>query len=489
MSVQGITTDAIISLLSLLEENFPVWEWRVNGTSVWPLVRIHIAVQMRKAIDLGEVPKQPKRRVGKSEILHRWARDNRREAFPIPRRAVVVFGRASGMVQTATGFYSPYTDPIVEILKNAGKSVLSVLRDKTNSMPFPRAIKSMYVNYLLISRIIHIIMRLARISSIRMQLPGFENVKKKVFRQSEVGLRLTRSNIKRSYETARAYRILFTPTLLITRPKGVVVNCFYAPDSFGIVWACKKLGIPCYDYQHGVQGANHYAYAEWKRLQQEDLTFLPDGFFTWDDLSTESLQRWAGKNIHVAQVGNLWHGLESRLSEQFREEIQSLRQRANGRSTVLYSLQEYVPPDWVLDAIRSDRELFWLVRAHPQHPEILEIVVKRIGLSLNFEHQLSTRLPLPVLLQIADSHVTGNSTVVMEAREYGISSVVVDPIGAEYYRQLIREGTVVEATSTEKLLNVVKRLSADKQKTAVRIKLMSHRLLRALLNESPGTSK
>jgi hypothetical protein len=63
-----------------------------------------------------------------------------------------------------------------------------------------------------------------------------------------------------------------------------------------------------------------------------------------------------------------------------------------------------------------------------------------------------TDLPLPLLLQEADVHLTRNSTVIQEATAAGLPSVAIDARAAEMYSEEFASGWARMADGTEDTL-------------------------------------
>jgi hypothetical protein len=452
----GLTPARIVSLLHRVEDEYPVAEWTIGGTRVWPLIRIDVAVRMRHQIELGVVPSAVIKTRSTAGILAAWLRDASKEDLPVGPRDVIMFGISARKVRTERGYYSPYTDPIVQAMREKGAKVLAAERDKRNDLPFPRAYPSMYLNYSLIRPARRILRRYVRMCGSAKHLPGFEEVASAI---EEIGGPTARPSPGRAlelYQMVKVYKLLYSALLRVARPRVAVVHCFYSFDSFAIVWACKEQGIPCFDYQHGVQGRFHYAYCDWRRIPLNGYELLPDGFLVWDDQSAENILRWAPRGMRVGKIGNLWHARSESMRDEFATAIAKLKRQAGGRAIALFTLQEHVPAKWVLEAIKGSAEVFWLARLHPGHREIRSPFMRGLSGAENVDIELASTLPLPALLEITSVHVTGNSSVVLEAGMLGVRSIVLDKIGLEYYRELIDEGTVAHAGSPAELRAQVK---------------------------------
>jgi len=452
----GLTRARIVSLLHRVEDEYPVAEWTIGGTRVWPLIRIDVALRLRRQVALGVMPSAEVKHRSMAGILAAWLRDASKEDLPLGPRDVIMFGISAGKTRTERGYYSPNTDPLVQAMREKGARVLAVERDKHNDLSFPRAYPSLYMNYSLTGPIRRVLRKYVRMCGSEMHLPRFEEVASAIEEIGGPPARPSRGRALEIYQRVKVYKLLYSALLRMARPRVAVVHCFYSFDSFAIVWACKEQRIPCFDYQHGVQGRFHYAYSDWRRIPVHGYEMLPNGFLVWDDQSADNILRWAPRGMRVGKIGNLWHARSEGMRDEFAAAIAKLKRQAGGRAIALFTLQAHVPAKWVLEAIRGSAEVFWLARLHPLHQEIRSPIMRGLSGVENVNIELASTLPLPALLDIASVHVTGNSSVVLEARMLGMRSIVLDKVGVEYYAELIDEGTVAHAGSAAELQAQVK---------------------------------
>ena len=106
-----------------------------------------------------------------------------------------------------------------------------------------------------------------------------------------------------------------------------------------------------------------------------------------------------------------------------------------------------------MQSVTRSGKLKWLIRLHPQHQNLRKVVLENLGAPglQDYDLDQASQLPLPLLLASIDVHVTGNSSVVLEALQAGKPSVVIDHYGVEYYADLIAAGKVATAFDPEQL--------------------------------------
>lgn|GEM_PF-5218350 len=445
----------IASFLQGLEERYPVAEWRIAGIHIWPLLRIEIAVNLRRLNYIGSFAPTRKATFKAGSLIHSIWRDREHEACISRRVDIALFGISSGKTRITGQYYNQYIDPLRLFLEDNHISSIHVERDKSGDPGLPRFASSVILSYPLMRPVFWLIKRSIRMHGVNAQLVGLDRLRAELSAYLDKDDFLLPASQIWKFEKLVAYKIFYTMFLRLIRPRIVILQCFYSSDSMAISWACRSLSIPCFDYQHGVQGASHYAYSAWCNIPFDGYELFPTGFLTWDEGSTLQLKQWVGRNVSVYTIGNLWHEAFDNFRQDFAESLNELGKQAMGRIIVLYTMQDFLPPSWIVATIRNTPSVFWCIRMHPQYKTVKEPFVEAIGAAKNFEIDVSTILPLPSLLRMADIHVTGSSSVVREAEIYGVHSIVTDQIGITYYSDSIRGGLASFALDESELRRII----------------------------------
>jgi hypothetical protein len=234
------------------------------------------------------------------------------------------------------------------------------------------------------------------------------------------------------------------------------VCTYYSSSAMAFVMACRNLGIPVYDIQHGVQGDAHVAYRSWRASDGRVPDALPDGFWCWDAASAEQLKRWCSPVVGPKVVigGDVWTEYVLNSAIDVVNKVCDIAQRR----TVMVSLQpvDNPLPDILLQAMAAaPADVLWLVRLHPvmttAFANNLIIQLNDIGCK-NFLIQGNTDEPLPRQLLRTDLHVTLYSSVVIEAATLGVYSVLLDPRAVRLFRDIVGDGKAVLVQSAQELL-------------------------------------
>lgn len=265
-------------------------------------------------------------------------------------------------------------------------------------------------------------------------------------------------------ERVFAWEKLLTPLLVKLKPKAVFLPCYFCDQqTLGLVAACHKAGVPVIDIQHG--GQDNPMYYGWEGAAAAS-PYLADYFWMWSDYFSEFI---AANNSGVKGKpftgGNFWMQ-KSLKSIQVTDDVKSLQnETAKVERTVVVSLQRGIA-DHVLDAMRELPSTWrWLIRFHPvQSEQERKIVNDLIAAFPNAETVRPSKINLFHLLQLADVHITGWSTVAIEALQLGVPTIFSHPNAEAGYGRLIGKDGLMLETEKEGMIAALK--------TAKKVKVM-----------------
>lgn len=245
--------------------------------------------------------------------------------------------------------------------------------------------------------------------------------------------------------------------LKIVNPSKVYSICYYEEYSMALLIAAKRLKIPYYDIQHGIQGPEHFAYSNFKNIPIGGYPTLPDYFLCWDENSAENINVW-GKPFHQAIViGNPWIMFHKRNLQRIKDVKKDI---------VLFTAQPYEEPlsQLVLSVLKALSHTFKIViRLHPRMMEDalkLEKIILSNDIPLNIDLVEASECPLPELLIRTVLHATISSSVVLEAAEYNVGSLVFDEIGCKRFEH-VNNVKVKLFSVTENLEDIVTKIVSN----------------------------
>lgn len=446
----------IVTLLQDIELNYPVSEWTANDLHIWPLLRILIASEIRK---LNYPPTSNQKKNARSKTFAAWKtillnRKNSAKLFSKPGR-IALFGISTGKTITENGYYNQYLDPLASFFSREGLPSVIIERDKRNCSGFPRKTSSVYLSYQSIAPLLRFLSKLQSLRTIKYYLPEIDGMTEALGKYCDSHFILSLAEITKRYKKTLSYARFFHLLLRIIRPSCVIIQCFYSLDSMALCLSCKKLNIPTYDYQHGVQGRSHYAYGEWGNKPGNGYELLPDGYLVWDSYSALNLKNTISHPENVFIIGNLWYEFIADAIPGMQAKSEFLLKLSGGRNIVLYTLQDFDPPEWILNLIKETNTFFWLIRLHPQYQQHKEYIRSFLFNCENYNIEEASEIPLPLVLHLSILHITGCSSVVLEAASVGMRSAVTDEIGKAYYSDLIEKDIVTYAPSHDSLLDFI----------------------------------
>lgn len=282
-----------------------------------------------------------------------------------------------------------------------------------------------------------------------------------------------------SLEWEKQQRVRLWNKILEKANPGVVISI--QPDDF-LCQAGNELGIPIYDLQHGVISDDHPWYGAKYRINTPP-EMLPTGFLCWDDRSVATVSKWAvQKGIQVVKIGNPWF-LRFLVSNQDDRLIQDIMVRSEfwdeSKPSILVSLQwglsdiyDDVPNGVMIEPLKkvildTYDNYNWVLRLHPvQLRDENELEVAKSYLISTFGAEITNKwindsfLPLPIVIQKVDLHLTYDSSIVIEAAWGGVRSGILNPrikskYGFESYYAHERSLGIAEVVSQDS--NLIKK--------------------------------
>lgn len=472
----------IISLVNEAEERFPVDTWEVNGLHVWPFVRVRLYnIILEHSLLSADDPQVTRTRVqhmrDRAIGLMRLARamlvDSGRNASA-HRQADILFLSDGVSFASVDGlWYEKFCDPIRRVVLDDGCSSLFLV--PLYRCLVPRKTASCFVQP-------HIDLAIARSglrarSAARPELPGYAEFE---YWLSANEARFERDVLDSRWVSVQAARIhtvsaWYQRVLRRVRPRLAFVVNYYSLDGMAFTLACRSLRVPVVDLQHGLQGDNHIAYGRWTKMPRSGFELLPDWFWCWSERDAQAIQGWADRTseAHRTIVGGNpwleeWTSGDARLAAATDAAVRAVKERRGSHQRhVLVTLQwglSKTETEKLIGAMRlAPPELSWWVRVHPyalDEREAIRAALKEGGIT-TFELDLATDLPLHGLLRHMDIHVTHSSSTVIEARFFGVPSVVTSEYGLEFFGTEATAGWVVPGLDPAGIIHAVRGLLAQ----------------------------
>lgn len=252
-------------------------------------------------------------------------------------------------------------------------------------------------------------------------------------------------------------------------PRILLLSCYYHPIGMGLMLACRQAGIVSVDVQHGRLGPYHGLYTQFTQVPADGYALMPDHIWCWNTQTIAAIADGRSDNVprHRGILGgnpwlSLWTQGEGLPVAEADKRL--FAERTIGRRLILVSLQpaDNPLPDSLLTAIRrAPADWLWLIRVHPlRRQNMVTISGILADLADQVEIEQATDLPLFWLLRRVSCHVTLFSSVAIEAAQFGVPTVLIDPEGAVTFADHIRSGRMFYERTAEDILTRLHQLSA-----------------------------
>lgn len=497
----------IINVINEIEESAPVEQWTVDGVHVWPLIRIQLGMDLFAS---GEVviphpsgtPRVWRRAVNRLKsymtyMAASWT-DRREEDVDFGEAQALFLSDGVSFTALEGKYYERFCDPLRSHLDSIG--VRSLMLTPLDHFRIPRFSPSKFIqpqlDWIQIKRTIF-----WRNHSDNEYLPGFDLILEQL-RKKTPAVAPEVARIRQHISLVIAFSRYFEDLLERVRPRICFLVSYYWLVGYGLLLACKRKGIPSVDIQHGVQGAMHFAYGGWSKVPLQGYELLPAYFWCWSQDEVAVIRKWTEgtKGAHQPVAGgnlflNLWKSKVPSFVTRFDNVLLQKTCVLGTDKQVLVTLQPgLLTKDFIqiLSAVieTTASGLQWWLRLHPGMLREREKVRDLFGRFAHVDIDAATDVPLYALLRHMAVHVTHSSSTVLEAREFGIKSVVCSRYGMELFAEQERDGVALYAETKEDLLSAIHKQrglrSAMEQVAAQGVEQVkeSHRLLQQLLADA-----
>jgi hypothetical protein len=440
----------LIDFLIEIEAQLPVEEIQYDGVYLWPLIKIK--VQQNIWIQLNEdnkttksVPLLKKIRQAAINGFNFLLKDIKNHVFLKKSDVLIMADPFNRRVEVDQKKFEIYTDPIVQELNRLNISNLTVERNSLTPYPYPRYTKSLPQ---ILIQWPFMFFALKRYHFDKNSSQILENIalelQKKGYRPDAISTKSLSKYLKVYWAHYKMYQYLFK----IVQPKWVILTEWYSTASVACTVAAKKMNIHVVEVQHGVQTSAHIAYGNWLKTNKKLISPFPDTLWVWSaedklnidaEFSKVESRSFLGGNLFLEKFRN------SEIKIAGEDTIQNLVKNIE-KPICLVTLQPvYELNEALVKFIEQHKgEYYFLLRLHPvmsNDTENLKIQIEKTFNDLQYNIDLATSLPLLVLLKVTNLHLTYNSSVVIEASEFNVPSVVCDTdLAQKYFKSQINSG-------------------------------------------------
>lgn len=435
-ALEELNRKVTISKLEELGIRYGADEWKVRGIHVWPLVRQKVWWDLFRAGRRGRPLKEGIS--GRIKLILIGVRELMSFLF-VRRNARITFVTKSTYRAEYQGvYYDKFCDTLLEFCPREISESAAILesgvdfkyRRPSPSDNKPVEIQGMLYMVRLIADIGQIVFRYAKLND-----PRYSDFKEDVKNAFDRDVRFGRANLERYMARVILMEKLFRYFYRKNGTGLVFTVCYYEDYCFAANIAAFKLGITSIDLQHGVQGPYHPAYAPMTRIPNKGFAMVPRVFWVWNSSSYQNIANWNTEE-HVGILGgNPW----MQFFEKFSGRETTISRADLDKPNIMVSLQpvDEVLPDFLVSAIKTTADFYcWQIRLHPRQFGKIDEIKKKLAerkIGDFVELDMPTNLPLPILLKQTTVHITQWSSVVIEASELGVPSILIHQNGEAMY--------------------------------------------------------
>jgi hypothetical protein len=479
LAAQIIELDEIKRTFEEAERRFPVDCWVVDTLHIWPIVRNDLYLKMFAGYfpaGADPVDAPPKIFARAFAVLGRFAqvvgdfvRPSRAllaQRFRVDGCQALLLSDGLSFTSVAGRTFEKFCDPVGQALAAKGKSanLMNPSKDEQRSA----TTKTVFIRDLLdTARMRSRLKGATGLEAMRAELDGYPEFSDWVLRKHALRV-ISEGDLRTVAQTIQAYASVFERIILRTGARIGFLCAYYCNEGYAFSLACRRRNILAVDIQHGVGDDVHMAYVGWERAPVAGYELIPSAFWCWSENDVAVLSRWTRRHAgyHRPYLGAnlLLEAYRSGLGDVSPEERAQLLEliaacdsaRRGGTTTIaLVSLQpNYITdPEWrhrlhqMMAAVGDD--VVWWMRLHPSMVGSLDLAESMGPIGLRTEYRLSSSLPLYLLLQRADVHLTHCSSTVIEAAAFGMHSLLLSQLGADYFSRAILDGKATQVREVQ----------------------------------------
>ena len=257
------------------------------------------------------------------------------------------------------------------------------------------------------------------------------------------------------------------------KPEMVAFQCFVSMEKMAVLVACKQLGIPALEVQHGFCDVNTI-FNEMPAPRPGDISLYTDIFWSWGEKTASALKADSGivaNHVGVIAGGDVWGAL---MAGKAAAERSGFLQRTGAdkytkRVLVGHQIEALVHardsnsliPAFVMTAmLQAPKDWLWMVRVHPRSSHLIKpikIALADAGI-VNSEVEITSLEPIEVVLEAVDVYLTGFSVSALEANAIGKPVIVLDDVGKRLFGELIDRGVFGFAESADALCDQIEKI-------------------------------
>jgi len=186
---------------------------------------------------------------------------------------------------------------------------------------------------------------------------------------------------------------------------------------------------------------------------------MPDYFWNWGEDSVKNInKKFEPEESPFSCIvgGNLWMYKWKNTSfyQLDKEEDEFVNKLKTFNKRVLVTTQPVGNepiPNFVKQLIKNRTDVFWGIRLHPAQKGLINELKSEYASFQNVEVELSTNMPLYLVLKEFDSLLTKWSSVGLEALFFDLKTILLDEYGVKSFQKYVEDGLMDVALTSQEL--------------------------------------
>lgn len=456
-----MTRKEAVDILNQFEAKHPVEKWVVDGVHVWPVIKINLFFLFLKKIDIRYREKDDSSEAHNKNNLIMKAYRLLNSSFllfclifskNIKKPTVLCVENNANRSIYQGDYINRLFFPIAKYLRNKyPEFLIKYFNGSQGEGTYPKDEAIMFTG-----KYFHIIGLIHLFRKSEVTLPQYEKFNKEF---GKMGLNIIDDDqfFKNTLSMVKNINQIKYLTKLIIRKKNVKMIfelCYYSQPSYGVNVAAKELGVKTVEIQHGGMGPEHIAYSGWSKFPIAGYEVMPSTIWLWSEVDCELVDMWIKKQNYHAYIlgGNPWI---TYLIEDYKQNIDKILE--GNKKKILYTLQSHSIDKYILETIsQTCHDFQWFIRLHPRKLNAKKTILQQLtdfGVETMVEIDISTNMPLPILLSKIDLHISAFSGSISEAAMLNKLTIIIDEIGVSSYQKYIDTGmAIAELNKSSKCL-------------------------------------
>ena len=477
-----------------IETKFPVHELKYKNVHVWPLLKTTFNYQFYRnsnktsyEFESLTIKKNFKQRIGDviaSISNYRQAKRNYKKYKTV--KAAEIANKISnsqfekGIFLTFTsfrnqkikgGYLNAQSDPFLSSVKHP-ENVAVIEFTSHNNNNTPHYGKTFDFDFLrnkaelkILKRKIFKYIRIIFSSSYTNEKHGFDKEKFEAFlSESKQSVNFIFSDLANEMNLVLEMKDEFVKIFSNLNLDYVANPIYCALESYAMTLAANELGIKSIEVQHGAYSHPLYLYS--CKIPVNGFEMVPSHFLSWDAEQNEVINSWAKNtnkhNAIIYGINPLTFWLKN-ISDFKNDALVFLEQlfKNNSKIHILFTISDFID-DKLISLIEQTKEsTFWYIRNHPRalNTEMVNNLISKMSAlnCNNYETINTTNAPLYSLLKSVDFHLTSVSSIVTEAAELSVPSIVISESGVQFLKRIYDNNPLIEfETSLPEILKKIK---------------------------------